>query len=145
MICVVQRVRQARVDVGDQTIGDIQQGMMVLCGFQPKDSEQSIQKMADKLLKFRIFADDAGKMNCNVQQIEGQILLVPQFTLAAETSKGNRPGFHTSASPQLAEGWFERFLAMMNLRYPGCQTGQFGADMQVHLTNDGPVTFCLDT
>lgn len=145
MICIVQRVTQASVEVAGETLGKIQQGMMVLCGFQPDDDEQSIQKMADKLLKFRIFADDDGKMNLNIQQIQGQFLLVPQFTLAAETTKGNRPSFHTSAPPQQAEIWFEDFVRRMNRLYPSCQTGKFGADMQVHLINDGPVTFRLET
>lgn len=145
MICVVQRVTHAKVEVAGETLGEIQQGMMVLCGFQPEDTVQSIHKMADKLLKFRIFADDDGKMNLNIQQIQGQFLLVPQFTLAADTSKGNRPGFQTSASPQYAQAWFREFVQRMNQIFPGCQAGRFGADMQVHLINDGPVTFRLET
>ncbi|WP_024850136.1 D-aminoacyl-tRNA deacylase [Hydrogenovibrio kuenenii] len=145
MICILQRVTQASVEVEEKTVGAIEQGLMVLCGFQPDDTSASLEKMMNKLLKFRIFSDEQGKMNLNIQQVEGRFLLVPQFTLAADTSKGNRPGFHTSAPPHLAEAWFNEFVQLMNNVYPGSETGIFGADMKVSLINDGPVTFQLIT
>lgn len=145
MICILQRVTQASVEVEAEVVGSIGQGMMVLCGFQPDDSVQSLEKMVNKLLKFRIFSDEQGKMNLNIQQAGGRFLLVPQFTLAADTSKGNRPSFHTSASPEVAKDWFETFVQLMNDAYSECETGIFGADMKVSLVNDGPVTFQLVT
>ncbi|MPQ77217.1 D-aminoacyl-tRNA deacylase [Hydrogenovibrio sp. JE_KL2] len=145
MICILQRVSEASVKVEGEIVGKIGQGLMVLCGFQPEDDSQSLEKMANKLLKFRVFSDDEDKMNLNIQQINGQFLLVPQFTLAADTAKGNRPSFHTSAPPDTAKQLFEEFVALMNAVYQDCQTGVFGADMKVSLINDGPVTFQLTT
>ncbi|BBN58545.1 D-aminoacyl-tRNA deacylase [Hydrogenovibrio marinus] len=145
MICILQRVSEASVKVEGGVVGEIGQGLMVLCGFQPGDNAQSLEKMTSKLLKFRVFSDDEDKMNLNIQQINGQFLLVPQFTLAADTSKGNRPSFHTSAPPEMAQQLFEKFVALMNAAYQDCQTGVFGADMKVSLVNDGPVTFQLVT
>lgn len=145
MICLLQRVSQAQVNVAGETVGKIGTGLMVLCGFQPEDDHSALEKMIHKLLHYRVFADAEDKMNLNVQQIDGSLLLVPQFTLAADTKKGLRPSFHTSAVPSEAQGLFDRFVMMAKERYPSVQTGVFGADMQVTLTNDGPVTFQLQT
>lgn len=145
MICILQRVSQAQVDVADQTIGKINHGMMVLCGFQPEDNQQCLKKMAHKLAHYRIFSDENDKMNLNIQQVSGEFLLVPQFTLAADTSKGLRPSFHTSASPAMAASLFEDFIQIVTDIYQTPQTGQFGSDMQVSLINNGPVTFRLET
>ena len=148
MICLLQSVTQGSVQVDGQTIGQIQAGLVVLCGFQPDDTHDSLQKMAHKLLHYRVFADDNDKMNLNVQQAYqgqgGDLLLVPQFTLAADTKKGLRPSFHTSAAPQDATLLFDQFVQEIGNRYRSPQTGEFGADMQVGLTNDGPVTFWLE-
>lgn len=143
MICILQRVSHAKVEINRETVGEIESGLMVLCGFEPEDSYENLQKMAHKLLHYRIFADDQGKMNLNLQQVAGKLLLVPQFTLAADTSKGLRPGFHTGASPALAEKLFNDFVNLVSHLHERPETGKFGADMQVTLTNDGPVTFRL--
>lgn len=149
MICLLQRAKHGQVIVDGQTIGQIETGLVVLCGFQPHDTHDSLQKMAHKLLHYRVFADDNDKMNLNVQQANhgrgGDLLLVPQFTLAADTKKGLRPSFHTSAAPQDATLLFDQFVQEIGNRYRPPQTGKFGADMQVGLTNDGPVTFWLET
>ncbi len=144
MICLLQRVTQAKVEVNQQIIGQIDQGLMVLVGFQKKDSPEVLPKMVHKLLHYRVFADEAGKMNLNLQQVNGGLLLVPQFTLAAETQKGLRPSFSTAASPDIAHTLFEAFVQQITDAWQAPQTGQFGADMQVSLTNDGPVTFWLE-
>ncbi|MDX1795379.1 MAG: D-aminoacyl-tRNA deacylase [Hydrogenovibrio sp.] len=145
MISVLQRVSQAQVAIAGESVGEIGPGLMVLCGFQPGDDISSLERMLHKLLHYRVFADADGKMNLNVQQVDGGLLLVPQFTLTADTKKGLRPSFHTSAPPQEAERLFNQFVELANSRYPKIQTGRFGADMQVTLTNDGPVTFQLQT
>ena len=147
MICLIQRVTQGKVKVDQQIIGQIQTGLVVLTAFQPDDCEVKINKMVHKLLHYRVFADDQGKMNLNVQQIDGGLLLVPQFTLAADTQKGLRPSFSSSAKPEVASQLFDQFVARMQSSYPDSviQTGKFGADMQVSLTNNGPVTFWLET
>lgn len=148
MICLLQRVTQAEVRVGGEVIGRISPGLAVLCGFQPHDDADSLKRMAHKLLHYRVFADDNDKMNLNVQQTQqgegGGVLLVPQFTLPADTRKGLRPSFHTSAPPAQAEALFEQFVQEITEAYRPPQTGRFGADMQVSLTNDGPVTFWLE-
>ncbi len=144
MICLLQRVTQAKVEVAGDTIGKIGQGIMVLVGFQKTDTADKLEKMCHKLLHYRLFADEADKMNLNVQQVQGGLLLVPQFTLAADTRKGLRPSFSSAAAPETASQLFEQFVEQVALAYQPPQTGKFGADMQVSLTNDGPVTFWLE-
>lgn len=150
VICLLQRVTQASVTIGDTTVGEISHGLMVLVGFEAKDSLSNngaksdlLNRMSERLLAYRIFPDANDRMNLNVLQAEGGLLLVPQFTLAAETSKGLRPGFHTAAPPEAAGRLFDGFVEAVNSRHTGVQTGQFGADMQVALVNNGPVTFWL--
>lgn len=145
MICLIQRVTQGKVDVNSKTIAQIGPGLVVLTAFQPEDNLASIEKMTHKLLNYRIFADENDKINLNIQQANGQVLLVPQFTLAANTQNGLRPSFSSAASPKVAEKLFEEFVQNCNQKYPFVTTGKFGADMQVSLTNDGPVTFWLET
>lgn len=145
MICLIQRVSHANVAVNQTVIGQINQGLVVLTGFQPEDDSANIDKMVHKLLHYRLFPDENDKMNLNVQQIAGELLLIPQFTLAANTQKGLRPSFSSSASPEVAIHWFDEFVAKTQSAYDHIATGKFGADMQVTLTNDGPVTFWLET
>lgn len=144
MICLLQRVTQGKVEVAGETIAQISTGLVVLVGFQPDDTPQTLDKMAHKLLHYRVFADDNDKMNLNVQQVNGDVLLVPQFTLAADTRSGLRPSFSTSAAPHKASALFDEFTALITARYRVPQCGRFGADMQVSLTNNGPVTFWLE-
>ena len=143
MLTVVQRVTEAWVSVGGQTVGKIGQGLMILCGFEPDDSEHNINRMLDKCINYRIFSDAQGKMNLSVADVDGGLLLVPQFTLMADTQKGLRPGFSKAAPPQLGEELFDLLLDRARLKYTHVQQGIFGADMQVHLCNDGPVTFLM--
>ncbi|GAB6071392.1 D-aminoacyl-tRNA deacylase [Thiomicrorhabdus hydrogeniphila] len=145
MICLIQRVTQASVSINNQEIANIGPGLVILTGFEPNDDLQQIHKMMHKLLNYRIFADKNDKMNLNVQQVMGELLLVPQFTLAANTKSGLRPSFSSSAAPQVAEKLFHYFINYASENYEKIQTGQFGADMQVSLINDGPVTFWLQT
>ena len=144
MKVLVQRALNASVVVEGETIGAIDHGQMVLVGIEKGDSEADTQRLADKLLKYRMFSDDEGKMNLNVQQVGGGVLLVSQFTLAAETKKGLRPGFSSAAEPSEAERLFNDFVNKVRQQYDKVATGQFGADMQVSFTNDGPVTFMLE-
>lgn len=145
MICLIQRVTQAKVVVNQKTIGQIGPGLVVLTAFQPNDNSQNINKMVHKLLHYRLFADENDRMNLNIQQVNGSLLLVPQFTLAADTQKGLRPSFSSSAQPNIATLLFDEFVDKMRCTPPLIATGKFGADMQVTLTNDGPVTFWLET
>ncbi len=144
MICLIQRASAGQVVVDHQKIGEIQHGLVVLIGFQKEDNQTQLEKMVHKLLHYRLFADENDKMNLNVQQVEGGLLLVPQFTLAADTNSGLRPSFSTSASPGIASQLFEDFVKLVRSKYTKIETGQFGADMKVSLTNDGPVTFWLE-
>lgn len=144
MKLLIQRAKQANVTVEGKVIGAIDHGQMVLVGIEKADTEADLQRLADKLLKYRMFSDEEGKMNLNVKQVEGGVLLVSQFTLAAETKKGLRPGFSTAAIPAEAERLFNLFVEMVRKQHDKVATGQFGADMQVSLINDGPVTFMLD-
>ena len=144
MKLLIQRAKQASVTVEGEVIGAIDHGQMVLVGIEKADTEADLQRLADKLLKYRMFSDEEGKMNLNVKQVEGGVLLVSQFTLAAETKKGLRPGFSTAAIPAEAERLFNLFVEMVRKQHDKVATGQFGADMQVSLINDGPVTFMLD-
>ncbi|MCC2617173.1 D-tyrosyl-tRNA(Tyr) deacylase [Aestuariibacter halophilus] len=142
---LIQRVREARVDVNQQTVGAIEQGILLLLGVEKEDTEASARKLIDKVLAYRIFSDEAGKMNLNLQQVSGQLLIVSQFTLVADTQKGNRPGFSRGASPALGEQLYHYALDYAGSKGIAVQSGQFGADMQVSLTNDGPVTFLLQS
>ena len=143
MIALVQRVRQARVEVAGAVTGAIGQGLLVLLCAEPADTPAQAAKMVDKLLKLRVFGDDASKMNRSVQDVGGGVLLVPQFTLAADTSAGNRPSFTGAAAPALGRELFDEALRRLRERHPQVEAGVFGADMQVHLVNDGPVTIPL--
>ena len=145
MKVVVQRVAEARVDVGGETVGEIGPGLLVLAGIEPEDGDTEVRWMAEKLIGLRIFADDARPMNRSVADTGGGLLLVSQFTLAADTSRGRRPSFTSAAPPEHAEAVFERLVAACRERHAPVATGAFGADMQVRLVNDGPVTFLLET
>ena len=140
MIALVQRVASARVDVAGQTVGAIGPGLLVLVCAEPADTELLATKLVDKLLKLRIFSDEAGKMNRSVQDVSGGLLIVSQFTLAADVSGGNRPSFTGAAPPALGRALYDTVLRLAREKHPVVQQGEFGADMQVHLVNDGPVT-----
>jgi D-tyrosyl-tRNA(Tyr) deacylase len=144
MKALIQRVSQARVDVAGECIGEIQRGLLVLLGVEPEDDQQVADKLLHKVLHYRIFADDGDKMNLNVQQAGGALLVVSQFTLAADTKKGLRPSFTSAAPPAQAESLYEYFVLRSKEQGIKTETGQFAADMQVSLTNDGPVTFMLE-
>lgn len=143
MISLLQRVRQARVEVDGATIGAIGPGLLVLVCAERGDTELEADKLLTKLLRLRIFNDDAGKMNRSVQDVAGGLLLVSQFTLAADTSGGNRPSFTQAAAPDEGRRLYDYFVAQARAAHPEVATGQFAADMQVHLINDGPVTVPL--
>lgn len=143
MLGLIQRVSRASVTVEEKEVGSIDQGILLLLGIEKNDSQAAADKLLDKLLGYRIFADEQGKMNCNVQQIGGGILVVSQFTLAADTRKGTRPGFSTAAPPALAEELYDYFVSRLRERHSPVATGIFAANMQVSLINDGPVTFML--
>ena len=143
MIALVQRVRRAQVDVAGQTIGAIGTGLLVLVCAEPSDTPAVAEKLIDKILKLRIFGDDAGKMNRSVQDVAGGLLIVSQFTLAADTSGGNRPSFTGAAPAALGRSLYEETLRLARAKHATVQAGEFGADMQVSLVNDGPVTIPL--
>jgi D-aminoacyl-tRNA deacylase len=143
VIALLQRVSSARVDVGGQTVGAIGAGLLALVCAEPQDTEAVCQRMLEKILKLRIFGDDQGKMNRSVQDVGGGLLIVSQFTLAADTRHGNRPGFTAAAPPEQGRALFEQFVALARARHPQVATGRFGAEMAVHLVNDGPVTIPL--
>lgn len=143
MIALLQRVTQASVTVDGQVIGAIGPGLMVLVCAEKGDSEREADALLARLLGYRVFADDAGKMNRSVTDVAGELLLVPQFTLAADTRSGTRPSFTPAASPEDGRRLFDHVVASAHARHPVVHTGQFGADMQVSLINDGPVTFWL--
>lgn len=144
MKALLQRVRKARVDVDAQCVGEIGQGVLVFLGIERGDSRAQLDNLLERILNYRIFADDQGRMNLSLRDIGGGILLVSQFTLAAETSKGRRPGFSTAAPPEEAEALYNAALECLRQRHGEVAGGQFGADMQVSLINDGPVTFLLE-
>ena len=144
MKALLQRVKHAHVEVNDSIIGGIRHGMLVLVGIDAHDTEQNVDALADRLLKYRLFADDQGRMNLNIRQVDGGILLVSQFTLSADTHKGLRPGFSTAASPAEGERLYTRVVERIQSQHSPVATGQFAADMQVSLQNDGPVTFLLE-
>ena len=143
MISVLQRVREARVDIDNQTVGAIGPGLLVLVCAERGDTEAEANKLLAKILKLRIFSDDAGKMNKSVQDTAGGLLLVSQFTLAADTTGGNRPSFTQAAAPDDGRRLYDYLVAQARQAHPEVATGQFAADMQVHLVNDGPVTIPL--
>jgi len=143
MIGLLQRVSSAQVVVDGAVIGAIDGGLMVLVCAERNDTEKEAEALLTKLLGYRVFADEAGKMNRSVADVAGGLLLVPQFTLAADTKSGTRPSFTPAAAPEDGRRLFEHFVAQARLKHPVVQTGQFGADMKVSLTNDGPVTFWL--
>ena len=142
--CLIQRVTRASVRVEDTVVGEIGAGLLVFVGVQPGDTDEQVARMSQRLLSYRLFGDAEGKMNLSVVDTGGSILLVSQFTLAADTGRGNRPSFSSAASPALAEHYFEALIKVLNASGTPIATGQFGADMQVSLTNDGPVTFLLE-
>lgn len=145
MIGLLQRVTQASVTVEGAIIGAIGRGLLVLVGVQAGDTAAQGERLLERLVTYRVFADDTGRMNCSLEETGGGLLLVPQFTLAADTHKGTRPGFSTAAAPELGRERFAALVALAEARLPGrVATGQFGADMQVALVNDGPVTFWLE-
>jgi D-tyrosyl-tRNA(Tyr) deacylase len=143
MIGLLQRVRSAWVDVDGKTVGTIGQGLLVFVGVERDDDESRAERLLERLLGYRVFPDAAGKMNLSVTDIGGGVLLVPQFTLAADTHKGMRPSFTPAASPEEGRRLFEYLVHRARTQYASVETGVFGADMQVSLTNDGPVTFWL--
>jgi len=142
-MALVQRVSRAQVTVADEVRGRIQHGLLVFVCAERADSDEQAAKLVDKLLRLRVFADAAGKMNRSVQDVQGGLLIVSQFTLAADTTGGNRPSFSGAAPPPLGRALYETVLRVARERHPSVQAGEFGADMQVELVNDGPVTIPL--
>lgn len=143
MIGLLQRVSQGRVEVDDQIVGEIATGLLVLVGVERGDTEAKADRLLERLLGYRVFPDEAGKMNLSLRDIGGGLLLVPQFTLAADTQKGMRAGFSTAAVPEEGRRLFDLLVAQARVQHTQVAEGIFGADMQVSLTNDGPVTFWL--
>lgn len=140
---LLQRVRAARVEVEGEIVGAVDQGLLVLVAVEPEDTREHADKLLHKLLNYRVFSDPQGKMNLSLKDIGGGLLLVSQFTLAADTRSGMRPGFSTAAPPALGAELFDYLLQQAKLQHSNVESGRFGADMQVHLVNDGPVTFML--
>jgi len=145
MIALIQRVQSARVDVGDELVGRIGAGLLALVAVQPDDSEAQTRRMLERLLGYRVFADDTGRMNRSLKDTGGGLLLVSQFTLAADTRSGMRPSFTRAAAPEHGRLWFDRLVTLARDAHSGVETGRFGAHMMIQLVNDGPVTFWLDT
>jgi D-tyrosyl-tRNA(Tyr) deacylase len=144
MLALIQRVTEAAVRVEGETVGAIGPGLLALVGVEPGDGEAQAQRMAERLLGYRVFADEAGRMNLGLADTGGGLLLVSQFTLAADTRSGMRPGFSTAAAPELAEPLFSRLVEICRQKHTGgLETGRFGAHMVISLVNDGPVTFLL--
>lgn len=145
MKALIQRVTEASVSIDEAVFSQIQQGLVVLLGVEKGDDSADVDKLLHKVSHYRIFADQEGKMNLNVQDISGSLLIVSQFTLAAETGKGLRPGFSSAAKPDIAEHLYEEFVSKAKAQEINTETGQFAADMKVALINDGPVTFWLSS
>lgn len=143
MISLIQRVTKAHVEVDAETVGAIGPGLLTLVAVEPGDGEAQTRRMLERLLGYRVFVDQASRMNLSLTDIGGGLLLVPQFTLAADTAKGMRPSFTSAAAPEQGRVWFERLVELASAAHPAVQTGRFGAHMRVHLVNDGPVTFWL--
>ena len=144
MKVLIQRVTHAKVEVAEHVVGKIERGLLLLVGIERDDNETTLERMTDKILGYRVFADADGKMNLNVKEISGGILAISQFTLAADTQKGLRPGFSKAAAPELAKRLFDQFVTRLSSLHSPVEQGIFAADMQVSLTNDGPVTFLLE-
>ncbi len=144
MISLIQRVSEAAVAVGGQTVAAIGPGLLALVAVQRGDSPAQARRMAERLLAYRVFPDEAGRMNRDLREVEGELLLVPQFTLAADTRKGNRPSLGQAAAPAAGQALFELLVEACEARWPRVATGIFGADMAVSLVNTGPVTFWLE-
>ena len=145
MIALIQRVSRASVTVEGEVTGEIGPGLLVLLGVEKDDDEQKANRLCERVLGYRIFSDSEGKMNLNVRQSGGSVLVVSQFTLAADTTRGLRPGFSTAAEPELARRLYERMLEVLRERHRPVVCGEFGANMQVSLCNDGLVTFLLQS
>jgi D-tyrosyl-tRNA(Tyr) deacylase len=143
LIALVQRVTEASVAIGGESVGKIGQGVLALIGVEKSDGEGEAQRLAERVLTYRIFPDAAGKMNLSLKDVEGGLLAVPQFTLVADTNSGTRPSFSSGASPEVGEKLFFAFLEKARALHSKIQSGRFGADMKVSLVNDGPVTFWL--
>jgi len=143
VIGLLQRVSQARVEVSGAVVGEVSKGLLILLGVERGDSEQQADRLLERLLGYRVFEDESGRMNLSLLDIKGGMLIVPQFTLPADTQKGTRPSFTPAASPEEGERLFNYFVTEAKAKYPDIAVGEFGADMQVSLTNDGPVTFWL--
>ena len=143
MIALIQRVTEARVEADGNVIGAIGRGILALVGVERGDTEAQAARLAERVLGYRIFPDEAGKMNLSLLDIKGELLAVPQFTLAADTAQGMRAGFSTAATPEDGQRLFERFIFLLNQKHSSVKTGTFGANMKVSLVNDGPVTFSL--
>jgi len=143
MIGLLQRVSHASVSIDGETIATIGQGILVLAAVEQNDGPQQAERLAERLLSYRMFGDDSGRMNHDVRQIDGDLLLVPQFTLAADTQRGNRPGFSNAAEPAHGQLLFNHMVTAVKESYQRVQTGRFGADMDIALVNQGPVTFWL--
>ena len=145
MIALIQRVTQASVSVEGATVGRIGAGLLALIAVQPGDGEAQAQRMCERLLGYRVFADEVGKMNRSLADTGGGLLLASQFTLAADTHSGMRPSFTTAATPEAGRHWFDRLVEIAKNRHSPVEIGRFGAHMQVSLVNDGPITFWLDS
>ena len=145
MIGLLQRVTHASVTINSDIVASINTGLLVFIGVQKNDSEQQAQRLFEKIIAYRVFADDDGRMNLSLQDVHGGLLLVPQFTLAADTHKGLRPGFSSAAPPETGKILFESLVNYARGHYTSVESGMFGADMQISLNNDGPVTFWLQT
>jgi D-aminoacyl-tRNA deacylase len=143
MIALIQRVSQAKVDIDGRLVGAIDRGILALIGIECGDNQDTAARLLGRVLGYRIFPDAQGRMNLDLAQIGGGLLLVPQFTLVADTTRGNRPGFSGAAAPEAAAPLFDQLVKLALQAHPVVATGRFGADMQVELTNDGPVTFNL--
>jgi D-aminoacyl-tRNA deacylase len=145
VIGLLQRVVEASVDIGAERVASIGAGLLVLVAVRPTDGEPSALRLLDRLLQYRVFADETGRMNLSLTQTQGELLLVPQFTLAADTHKGSRPGFSTAAPPDQGRQLFDTLVQAARARHGRVETGVFGAHMRVSLTNDGPVTLWLES
>jgi len=144
MIALIQRVSQASVVIDGKMVGQVDAGLLALIGVQPNDNQTSAEKLLQKVINYRVFADSDGKMNLSLNDVGGGLLLVPQFTLAADTQSGRRPSFTTAAAPTLGQELFETLMEKAQQQHHSVASGQFGADMKVSLINDGPVTFWLE-
>lgn len=146
MRALIQRVSHATVEVNESVVGKIDQGLLVLVGFEKEESTEELEWMVNKLIHLRVFEDEDEKMNFSVQDIKGELMIVSQFTLHAQTKKGHRPSYNKAAPPNEAEEWYKKFINMCQQKMEtNVKTGVFGAHMQIHLNNDGPVTIMIDT